>query len=176
MVAEGTSTPIKIGPIVASTPREPGQTRVNRRPIPDDMLRAASRRLGVMSLLAAVLWTLGTVFGHLLPNPNAHGESSAVPDTITVLVIVVSLGLFFSTRAGVRDPERAIPAGDGLVVSPADGKVTSVEATQFNGAPCTRISIFLNVFDVHVNRSPISGVIKNAVYKKGEFGNAMAPQ
>ena len=73
-----------------------------------------------------------------------------------------------------RDPERTIPSGAGLVVSPADGKVTDVSATQLNGVPCTRISIFLNVFDVHVNRSPISGVIKSAVYKKGQFGNAMA--
>ncbi|HEV7674053.1 MAG TPA: phosphatidylserine decarboxylase [Candidatus Angelobacter sp.] len=74
-----------------------------------------------------------------------------------------------------RDPERTIPAGDGLVVSPADGKVTNISSTLLNGAPCTRISIFLNVFDVHVNRSPISGVIRSAVYKKGQFGNAMAP-
>ena len=75
-----------------------------------------------------------------------------------------------------RDPERAIPSGQGLVVSPADGKVTDVSSTQLSGVPCTRISIFLNVFDVHVNRSPISGVIKSAVYKKGNFGNAMAEE
>src|ERR1051325_5588377 len=73
-----------------------------------------------------------------------------------------------------REPERTIPADAGLIVSPADGKVTCVEATQLNGVPCTRISIFLNVFDVHVNRSPISGVIKSAVYQKGQFGNAMS--
>lgn len=83
------------------------------------------------------------------------------------------LGAFFLWF--FRDPERTIPTGEGLVVSPADGKVTAVAATQLNGVPCTRISIFLNVFDVHVNRSPISGVIKSAVYKKGQFGNAMAP-
>ena len=72
-----------------------------------------------------------------------------------------------------RDPERVVPSGEGLVVSPADGKVTDVSATQLNGVPSTRISIFLNVFDVHVNRSPIAGIIKSAVYKKGQFGNAM---
>ena len=83
------------------------------------------------------------------------------------------LGAFFLWF--FRDPERTIPTGDGLIVSPADGKVTEVAATMLNGAPYTRISIFLNVFDVHVNRSPISGVIKSAVYKKGQFGNAMAP-
>jgi phosphatidylserine decarboxylase len=72
-----------------------------------------------------------------------------------------------------RDPERVVPSGAGLVISPADGKITDVSSTQLNGVPCTRISIFLNVFDVHVNRAPISGVIKSAVYKKGQFKNAM---
>ena len=72
-----------------------------------------------------------------------------------------------------RDPERVVPSGEGLLISPADGKVTDVSATQLNGVACTRISIFLNVFDVHVNRAPISGVIKSAVYKKGQFRNAM---
>ena len=59
-----------------------------------------------------------------------------------------------------RDPERVAPEGPGLIVSPADGKVTDISSTQLNGRPCTRISIFLNVFDVHVNRSPIAGVVK----------------
>lgn len=72
-----------------------------------------------------------------------------------------------------RDPERVAPSQAGLIVSPADGKVTDVSPTQLNGRPCTRISIFLNVFDVHVNRSPISGVIREVVYQKGKFGNAM---
>jgi phosphatidylserine decarboxylase len=91
---------------------------------------------------------------------------SFIPTALPLL-----LGAFFLWF--FRDPERTIPSGNGLVVSPADGKVTAIAATQLDGAPCTRISIFLNVFDVHVNRSPISGVIKSAVYKKGQFGNAM---
>ena len=49
-----------------------------------------------------------------------------------------------------RDPERSIPSEPGLIVSPADGKVTDISGTQLQGRPCTRISIFLNVFDVHV--------------------------
>lgn len=72
-----------------------------------------------------------------------------------------------------RDPEREVSAESGLIVSPADGKVTDVSVTQLNGQPCTRISIFLSVFDVHVNRSPIAGVIREVVYKPGKFGNAM---
>src|SRR5215469_6945918 len=91
--------------------------------------------------------------------------------SMILVLIPVLLAAFFLWF--FRDPERAIPGGEGLVVSPADGKVTAVQATQLNGVPCTRISIFLNVFDVHVNRSPISGVIKSAVYQKGQFGNAM---
>jgi len=51
-----------------------------------------------------------------------------------------------------RDPERQMPSIPGAVVSPADGKVTDVSATMANGTPSTRVSIFLNVFDVHVNR------------------------
>jgi phosphatidylserine decarboxylase len=64
-----------------------------------------------------------------------------------------------------RDPERPIPAGP-VAVSPADGQVMSVVA---EGKDITRVSIFLNVFDVHVNRSPISGVITNVTYKPGKF-------
>src|SRR5437016_1822762 len=72
-----------------------------------------------------------------------------------------------------RDPERGVPDGPGLIVSPADGKVTDISSTRLNGRPCMRISIFLNVFDVHVNRTPIAGVVKEIVYKRGHFGNAM---
>jgi len=64
-----------------------------------------------------------------------------------------------------RDPERPIPVGN-VAVSPADGKVVAVVD---EGDGLTRISIFLNIFDVHVNRSPISGVITDFVYQKGKF-------
>ena len=63
-----------------------------------------------------------------------------------------------------RDPERPIPVGP-VAVSPADGKVVTV--VNENGR--TRISIFLNIFDVHVNRSPVGGVITEFVYQKGKF-------
>lgn len=72
-----------------------------------------------------------------------------------------------------RDPERTIPDAPGAIVSPADGKVTDVSRIQANGAPWTRISIFLNVFDVHVNRSPVSGVIRDVRYQRGKYLNAM---
>ena len=72
-----------------------------------------------------------------------------------------------------RDPEREIPDTVGAVVSPADGKVTGIWPVTENGIRQTRISIFLNVFDVHVNRSPISGIIREVRYQVGKFGNAM---
>jgi phosphatidylserine decarboxylase len=103
-----------------------------------------------MVLVAALLWWLGAYIFVAVP-----------------LLLALFFLWFF------RDPEREIPAEPGLIVSPADGKVTDVSLTQLNGKPCTRISIFLSVFDVHVNRSPISGVIKQVVYKPGKFGNAM---
>ena len=72
-----------------------------------------------------------------------------------------------------RDPERQIPAFEGAIVSPADGKVTDISVVQVDGEPRTRISIFLNVFNVHVNRSPAAGTITGVRYQKGKFGNAM---
>lgn len=86
-------------------------------------------------------------------------------------VIPLLLAAFFAWF--FRDPERAIPQTPGAIVSPGDGKVTDILDIQVNGETRTRISIFLNVFNVHVNRSPIAGVIRQVVYQKGKFGNAM---
>ncbi len=77
-----------------------------------------------------------------------------------------------------RDPERASPAGGDLMLSPADGKV--VETVQLGnhldmGGPATRISIFLSVFDVHINRSPCSGVVRSVRYQPGRFLDARHP-
>src|SRR6202049_2449405 len=72
-----------------------------------------------------------------------------------------------------RDPERAIPQDAGAVVSPGDGKVTDVSIVTVGNERQMRVSIFLNVFDVHVNRSPIAGVIRDVRYRRGQFLNAM---
>lgn len=72
-----------------------------------------------------------------------------------------------------RDPEREIPDTPGAVVSPADGKVTDASVIAAGGEKRTRISIFLSVFDVHVNRSPIAGVVREVRYQRGRFLNAM---
>jgi phosphatidylserine decarboxylase len=92
--------------------------------------------------------------------------------TVPVLVVVpLLLAAFFLWF--FRDPERQVPAVQGAIVSPADGKVTDVSVVEEMGKSQTRTSIFLNVFNVHVNRCPIAGVITDVTYKKGKFHNAM---
>ena len=85
-------------------------------------------------------------------------------------VILAAFFLWF-----FRDPERTIPSGPGLIVSPGDGLVTETAVIDTPQGPRQRISIFLSVFDVHVNRSPIAGVLASARYQKGQYLNAMNP-
>ena len=95
------------------------------------------------------------------------GWLTAVVWAAPALLLAAFLLWFF------RDPERRIPNSAGAVVSPADGKVTDVSPVFAEGAKQMRISIFLNVLDVHVNRSPIAGIIRDVRYKRGKFMNAM---
>lgn len=88
-------------------------------------------------------------------------------------IVPVLLAIFFLWF--FRDPHRGIPQGQGLVVSPADGKVTEVLRVTTPEGETLRLSIFLNVFNVHVNRSPISGLLREVRYQQGEFLNAMNP-
>lgn len=75
-----------------------------------------------------------------------------------------------------RDPERPVPVDPGLVVSPADGKITEVARIQTPDGERIRLSIFLSVFDVHVNRSPIAGTVREVRYQKGMHLNALNPK
>jgi phosphatidylserine decarboxylase len=74
-----------------------------------------------------------------------------------------------------RDPERTILSEPGLIVSPGDGLVTETVTINTPEGPRQRISIFLSVFDVHINRSPIAGVLTSVRYQKGRYLNAMNP-
>jgi phosphatidylserine decarboxylase len=74
-----------------------------------------------------------------------------------------------------RDPRRSVPQGAGLIVSPGDGKVTETATIDTPDGTRQRISIFLSVFDVHVNRSPIAGVLTAVRYQKGRYLNALNP-
>jgi phosphatidylserine decarboxylase len=110
---------------------------------------------------------------------------------IAIAVVLAVVLLYFGPATGAigiaiagwvayffRDPPRVVPTREGLVVSPADGKVVSVtEAIPpadlgLGAAPLTRISVFLNVFDVHVNRVPIAGTVERVAYYAGLFVNA----
>lgn len=107
---------------------------------------------GVSLLLVAVAVWFGT---HLISL------------TIFPLLLAAFLVWFF------RDPSRPIPPDPGLIVSPADGKIEQAEWIETKAGSRVRISIFLNVFDVHVNRVPVSGVVTLAEYREGQFLNAM---
>ena len=74
-----------------------------------------------------------------------------------------------------RDPERIIPTGPGVIVSPADGRVVEVREESESGCPRQRVSIFMSPLNVHVNRSPIAGTIQNVTYRKGSFRMASEP-
>ena len=89
-----------------------------------------------------------------------------------VLVIALWVAYFF------RDPERTGERGERLVVAPADGKVvliSEVDEPAFLGGRATRVSIFMNVFSVHVNRYPVTGTVGYVKYARGKFLNAAAP-
>ena len=90
---------------------------------------------------------------------------------VALAAIPVLLAAFFLWF--FRDPPRRIPAGEGELVSPADGKVTEADWIETPQGSRLRLSIFLSVFNVHVNRSPVSGTVKQVNYKRGLFLNAM---
>ncbi|MDE3188629.1 MAG: phosphatidylserine decarboxylase [Acidobacteriota bacterium] len=108
--------------------------------------------LSLLAVAAAVAWA-------------THGWLWAI-----VPVLLAAFFLWF-----FRDPKREIPTGEGLIVSPGDGLVTETVTLATPEGPRQRISIFLSVFDVHVNRSPISGVLTSVRYQKGLYLNAMNP-
>ena len=89
------------------------------------------------------------------------------------VTLVALLALWFSVHF-FRDPERVIPKEEGLAVSPADGRIIRIESRTdpMNGETRQCISIFMNVFSVHVNRTPVSGTVTGIRYLPGKFFNA----
>ncbi len=128
--------------------RRTGLSRYNQN---DSMVRdGIYYGAGLLLVAAIICWLTGTWTWALIP-----------------LALAAFFLWFF------RDPDRVIPERAGVVVSPADGKVTEVMTIEVNGKARTRINIFLSVFNVHVNRSPIAGVIEAVEYRRGRFRNAM---
>ena len=89
----------------------------------------------------------------------------------SITAIPVLLAAFFLWF--FRDPSRRVPTADGLIVSPADGKVEEAEWIETTAGGRIRVTIFLNVFDVHVNRTPVAGTVELVDYREGQFLNAM---
>ncbi|MBO4318608.1 MAG: phosphatidylserine decarboxylase family protein [Mailhella sp.] len=107
--------------------------------------------IGLLAVTAAVFGMLGW----------------SLPAGIVLVLLWFSVWFF-------RDPERVTPTADGIAVSPADGKIILITkaADPIYGAECTRISVFMNIFSVHVNRAPVSGDVKAIRYFPGKFFNA----
>lgn len=91
-----------------------------------------------------------------------------------VILTILFFVLFLFCCNFFRDPERITPTGDGIGVSPADGRIVSIRTAPdpISGEPRQCIGIFMNVFSVHVNRIPVSGTIKEIRYFPGKFINA----
>ncbi len=124
--------------------------------------------------------------------PAVHPEGYkyvAIATGITLLLTMASHVLFWPMVGVViwvatffRDPVRTTPQGEGLIVAPADGLITMIQRVPIprelageNGlgdVPLVRVSIFMSVFDVHINRTPIAGTIRQVVYISGKFLNA----
>lgn len=112
-------------------------------------------------LVAGALWTL---FACCKCWPYAVGG-------VLITILAVFIVYFF------RDPERTPPAGDNLILSPGDGKIIiNEQRTGSDGKTYTLVSIFLSVFDVHVNRIPISGKITHVKHVPGKFHKAFQPE
>ncbi len=122
--------------------------------------------------------------------PAVHPEGRkyvAIAAGLTLLATALTHVLFWP-MVGVtiwvatffRDPIRTTPVGDGLIVAPADGLVTMIERVamprelvgELGETPLVRVSIFMSVFDVHINRTPIAGIVRQVVYISGKFLNA----
>jgi serine/threonine-protein kinase len=112
--------PQLIGPLPQSTPAElRSSARGRARDLPPDLLREASRRLGIVSLLAAVLWVLATVFDHLAYRafaPGANWMQLSWPDAVAAAAVIVSLALFAFTRRSQRDPRFILDLGLGYLI------------------------------------------------------------
>ena len=99
------------------------------------------------------------------------------PTAVTIVEVIMGILLVW-VLAFFRDPQRDIPDGDNIFVSPADGKVTDIDVVEENdviGGRVIKIGIFLSIFDVHINRTPCAVRIDKITYKPGQYKNAMNP-
>ena len=149
----------------------------------DDPFRWRDRipfaRAGLAELIVFSLLTFGPAAGLAvwLTRPDL-----SIPDTgrlagwlaVAALGVIGLLVVWF-----FRNPPRRVPVGADLVVAPADGKVVQVEELEYDefvGGPAVQIGIFLSIFNVHVNRSPVAGRVVGLRYRRGKYLNALRPE
>lgn len=150
----------------------------------DDPFRWRDRipfaRAGLAELLVFALITFG-------PAAGLAAWLLAAPDTVPSPAVAIAAWLVAATLlvfGGLivwffRDPPREVPAGPGLVVSPADGLVVEVEELEYDefiGGPAVKIGIFLSIFNVHLNRAPAAVRVVGVRYRRGKFLNALRPE
>ena len=126
------------------------------------------------------------MFDKIFPKVHPEGYKFLIISSIVTLILLSISGFFGTIFIFVtiwvyyffRDPERVIIEDENYLVSPADGRVSSINEVSgpielgLDGEKFTRVSIFMNVFDCHVNRSPVKGEIQEIFYKPGKFLNA----
>ncbi len=129
--------------------------------------KAAFKLIVLTFLVGFVIWAL-MAFGSLI---TAILSAIAVPALLIIWFIFALFTLYF-----FRDPNPHVPSGTNLVISPAHGKVDAIDTINeplFMGGECQRVSIFLSVFNVHVQNAPVSGDISFFKYSLGQFLNAL---
>ncbi len=143
-------------------PKSQPRTNIERRA--DDPAPAIAPEGVPIVAIFVIVAILASVPAHIFLGPWAYLVS--VPAAVLCLWCL----WFF------RDPQRSVPVGDGIVVCPADGRVVAVDDVagpeELGVEPGLRICIFMNVFNVHVNRSPLPGVVRAIHYRPGKFFNA----
>ena len=136
--------------------------------------------------------TAGWSWPSIHPEGRKFGAIAAIASAVVFLlgwtfIAWPLVALTFGILAFFRDPERVTPRDDSSIIAPADGLVTLIQkvvppreltandgtgVTALSTAPVTRVSIFMSVFDVHINRAPIGGTVRRVVYIPGKFLNA----
>ena len=107
-----------------------------------------------------------------LPALNFAPFYLIITELILAIILIWTLSFF-------RDPPRNIPADKAVLLAPADGKITNIETVDADFSPngrAIKISIFLSIFNVHINRAPCAAAIEKIIYKPGRYKNAMNPQ
>ena len=140
---------------------------------PPDLVAAEGPYIVRWGLKEAGLAALGTTLASGLAIGLAAWSSPLWLASLAVILPAGGLGVLF-----FRNPARKVPAGPGILVAPADGRVVEVAAVaeeEYIAGPALKVSIFLSIFDVHLNRAPCSGRVEHLVHRDGQHLDARDP-